>query len=148
MSLCQLLDKFSQNCHLEGSYFLCRHDHIKKAAQMLEQVLGLSLQDRFNFCFAPVNIRDPKAMFHLLRFATQISQSVPVNVAIGIPKGLAGNDSELLDLETRHQVCSMYLWLSNHFSDETFPYVERVANMAVSIADLLGKSLARACWKP
>jgi len=111
-------------------------------------VQGLSLKDRYNFCFAPVNIRDPKAMYHLLRFATNYCQSRRVSIAMGVPRGSARNDAELLDLETKHQVLSMYLWLSHHFEEDNFPHVEQAENMAINIADLLGKSLAKACWKP
>lgn len=148
VTFCQLLEKFGENCRLDGSYFLCRHDHIKKVANMLEKVQGLSLEDRFNFCFAPVNIRDPKAMYHLLRFASAYSQKVPVNIAMGMPKGSARNDAELLDLETKHQVLSMYMWLSHHFKEETFPYAKKAETMATDIADLLGQSLTKANWKP
>ncbi|XP_076927195.1 DExH-box ATP-dependent RNA helicase DExH18, mitochondrial-like [Bidens hawaiensis] len=144
----QLLQKFGENCRLDGSYFLCKHDHIKKVANMLEKVQGLSLEDRFNFCFAPVNIRDPKAMYHLLRFAQSYSQNVPVSLAMGMPKSSARNDTELLDLESKHQVVSMYLWLSNHFKEETFPYVKKAEAMATDIAELLGESLIKASWKP
>ncbi|KAL8500941.1 hypothetical protein ACS0TY_020508 [Phlomoides rotata] len=148
MSFPKLLDKFRENCRLDGSYYLCQHLHIKKIANMLERVKGLSLVDRFNFCFAPVNIRDPKALYHLLRFASSYSQELPVNIAMGIPKGAARNDTELLDLETKHQVVSMYLWLSNHFEEERFPYVKKAETMATDIAQLLGESLVRVCWKP
>ncbi|XP_061346164.1 DExH-box ATP-dependent RNA helicase DExH18, mitochondrial [Gastrolobium bilobum] len=144
----QLLEKFGENCRLDGSYFLCRHDHIKKIANMLDRIQGLSLEDRFNFCFAPVNVRDPKAMHHLLRFATYFGQKLPVNIAMGMPKGSARNDAELLDLETRHQVLSMYLWLSNHFDEDTFPYAKKAETMASNVADLLGQSLIKANWKP
>ncbi|RZB46106.1 DExH-box ATP-dependent RNA helicase DExH18, mitochondrial isoform B [Glycine soja] len=144
----QILEKFGENCRLDGSYFLCQHNHIKKIANMLGKVQGLSLKDHFNFCFAPVNVRDPKAMYHLLRYATSFGQKLPVNVAMGMPRSSARNDAELLDLETRHQVLSMYLWLSNHFDEETFPYVKKVEAMASCIADLLGQSLVRANWKP
>ncbi|CAL5371571.1 unnamed protein product [Camellia sinensis] len=144
----QLLEKFSESCRLDGSYFLCQHGHIKKVANMLEKVQGLSLEDRFNFCFAPVNIRDPKAMYHLLRFASSYAQNLPVSIAMGMPQCSARNDSELLDLETKHQVLSMYLWLSHHFKEETFPYVKKAEAMATDIADLLGQSLTKACWKP
>nr|POE49945.1 isoform 2 of atp-dependent rna helicase suv3l, mitochondrial [Quercus suber] len=115
---------------------------------MLEKVQGLSLKDRFNFCFAPINIRDPKAMYHLLRFASTYNQNIPVNIAMGMPKCSTRNDSKLLDLETKHQVFSMYMWLSNHFKEETFPYVKKVEAMATDIADLLGQSLTKANWKP
>ncbi|XP_023735497.1 DExH-box ATP-dependent RNA helicase DExH18, mitochondrial [Lactuca sativa] len=144
----QLLQKFSENCRLDGCYFLCKHDHIKKVANMLEKVEGLSLEDRFNFCFAPVNIRDPKAMYHLLRFAQSYSMNVPVSLAMGVPKFSARNDMELLDLESKHQVVSMYLWLSNHFKEESFPYVKKAEGMASDIAELLGESLIKADWKP
>lgn len=115
---------------------------------MLEKVEGLSLEDRFNFCFAPVNIRDPKAMYHLLRFAQSYSMNVPVSLAMGVPKFSARNDMELLDLESKHQVVSMYLWLSNHFKEESFPYVKKAEGMASDIAELLGESLIKADWKP
>lgn len=144
----QLLEKFGDHCRLDQSYFMCRYDHIKKIANMLDKVSGISLEDRFNFCFAPVNVRDPKAMHHLLRFASTYSRNVPVNVAMGMPKGCARNDAELLDLETRHQVLSMYLWLKNHFNEDTFPYGKKVETMANDIAKLLGQSLAIANWKP
>lgn len=148
ITFCQLLDKFSENCRLDGSYFLCRHDHIKKVANMLQKVQKLSLEDRFNFCFAPVNIRDPKAMFHLLKFASSYSQNLPVNIAMGMPTVSARNNKELLDLETKHQVLSIYMWLSHHFKDETFPYAKKAEAMATDIAELLGQSLANANWKP
>ncbi|RVW82692.1 DExH-box ATP-dependent RNA helicase DExH18, mitochondrial [Vitis vinifera] len=141
-------DGLTTTLHLDDLDYLIEclkqpFDDIKKV-----KVQGLSLEDRFNFCFAPVNIRDPKAMYHLLRFASSYSQNLPVNIAMGMPKGSARNDSELLDLETKHQVLSMYLWLSHHFTEETFPYVKKAETMATGIADLLGQSLSKACWKP
>lgn len=148
VTFCQLLENFGENCRLDGSFFLCRHDHVKKVANMLEKVQGLSLEDRFNFCFAPVNVRDPKAMYHLLRFASACGQKLPVNIAMGMPKGSARNDAELLDLETKHQVLSMYLWLSQHMKDDTFPFVKKAETMATDIAELLGQSLTKADWKP
>ncbi|KAH0711316.1 hypothetical protein KY289_007275 [Solanum tuberosum] len=144
----ELLDRFGENCRLDGSYFLCQYNHIKKIANMLEKVQGLSLEDRFNFCFAPVNIRDPKAMYHLLKFASSYAQALPVNIAMGMPNCSARNDSELLDLETKHQVLSMYMWLSNHFEGDKFPYFKKAEAMATGIAELLGESLANARWKP
>lgn len=144
----KLLERFGENCRLDGYYFLAQNLHIRKIANMLEPVQGLSLEDRFYFCFAPVNIRDPKAMFHLKKFAGSYAKELPVNISMGMPKGAARNDQELLDLETRHQVVSMYLWLSNHFEEEQFPFVQKAETMATDIAELLGQSLLRVCWKP
>lgn len=144
----QLLDRFSANCRLDGWYFLCQHLQIKRVANMLERIQGLSLQDRFNFCFAPVNIRDPKAMYHLMRFASSYAQAHPVNIAMGVPRFSARNDAELLDLESKHQVVSMYLWLANQLEGEKFPYVEKAESMSSDIVELLGESLLKARWKP
>ncbi|KAK8947571.1 hypothetical protein KSP40_PGU016523 [Platanthera guangdongensis] len=144
----RLLDMFRETCRLDGDYFLCQHENVKRVANMLEKVKDLSLQERYNFCFAPVNVRDQKAMYHLLRFAGHYSQHRPVGLAMGLPRGSATNDKELLDLETKHQVLSMYLWLSHQFKKEIFPQARKAEEMAVSIADLLGKSLAKVCWKP
>ncbi|CAH2079920.1 unnamed protein product [Thlaspi arvense] len=146
MSFAELLEHFGKHCRLDGSYFLCHHSHVKKVANMLEKVKGLSLEDRFNFCFAPVNVRNPKAMHHLLRFASTYSNDMPVNVALGMPKSSAKNDTELLDLESRHQILSMYLWLSNQFEEKNFPYAAKVEAMATDVAELLGESLTKASW--
>ncbi|XP_057841683.2 DExH-box ATP-dependent RNA helicase DExH18, mitochondrial [Cryptomeria japonica] len=144
----ELLETFAKRCVLDGSYFLCKHDHVKKVARMLEKIPELSLRERYNFCYAPVSTSDSKAMAYLTRFAQQYGKNPPVRLQLGVPRGSARNDLELLDLETKHQILSMYLWLSHHFREETFPYKERAEIMARDIVDLLNKSLAKACWKP
>ncbi|KAL1059847.1 hypothetical protein V6Z11_1Z001700 [Gossypium hirsutum] len=110
LRLSKLLEELVVEEALDGLYFLCRHDHIKKVANMLEKVQGISLEDRF---------------------ASAYSQNVPVSIAMGMPKGSAKNDSELLDLETNTK---FYLCIFEE--------------MAIDVADLLGKSLVNACWKP
>ncbi|KAH9325794.1 hypothetical protein KI387_005972, partial [Taxus chinensis] len=82
---------------------------------------------------APVNTRDPKAMSHLSRFSQQYSNDLPVQITMGIPKGSTQHDLEILDLETKLQVLSMYLWLSHNFLEETFPYKGKAENMARDI---------------
>ncbi|XP_078444548.1 ATP-dependent RNA helicase [Wolffia australiana] len=144
----QLLDRFRQSCRLDGCYFFCRHDQVRKVAALLDRVPGLSLQDRFNFCFAPVNTRDPKVMNHLLRFAVKYGERRPVGIALGMPRASARSDAELLDMEAKHQVLSAYLWLAHHFEQDTFPQADRAQEMAAAIAELLGQSLARVTWKP
>ena len=98
----ELLDRFHHSCRLDGAYSLSRHDHVRKVANLLERVLGLSLANRFNFCFALVNTRDPKVMHHLVRFSMIFSERKPVRIALGIPKASARSDTELLDMEAKH----------------------------------------------
>ncbi|KMZ56797.1 ATP-dependent RNA helicase, mitochondrial (SUV3) [Zostera marina] len=148
ISFPELLDKFRENCRLDGNYFLCDIHHIRKVAQMLEQVPNLTLEERFNFCFAPVNIRNPKAMYHLLNFASRYSEKRPVNFEFDVPKSSAQNDSELLDLEGKHQVLSMYLWLSQQLDEKKFPSKEKAEAMSTDIVSLLSESLMNVNWKP
>ena len=73
---------------------------IYRRPQICWRVHKLFLEDRFNFCFAPVNIRDPKAMYHILRLASTRTQNVIVKNAAGMLKVSARNDvNQLLDLE-------------------------------------------------
>lgn len=143
MSLSQLLERFAETCRLDGAYFLCRYDNLKRVASVLDKVKGLSLEDRFNFCFAPVNVRDPQSLGALYRYALAYSQKIPVVVQMGAPVNSARDEFELMDLETRHQVLSMYLWLSQHFREEQFVQKGRAEEMATHIATLLGQSLVQ-----
>jgi ATP-dependent RNA helicase SUPV3L1/SUV3 len=142
-SFAQLLERFAQTCRLDGAYFLCRYDNLKRVAGVLDKVKGLSLEDRFNFCFTPVNVRDAQSLGALYRYALAFSQKIPVYVRMGAPLNSARDEFELMDLETRHQVLSMYLWLSHHFPEELFVQKERAAAMATHIATLLGQSLTQ-----
>ncbi|KAF4378542.1 hypothetical protein F8388_022363 [Cannabis sativa] len=54
----------------------------------------------------------------------------------------------LLNLGTKHQGLSMYLWLTQLFKGDNFPYVKKVQAMAIDIADLLGKPEERNAGKP
>jgi ATP-dependent RNA helicase SUPV3L1/SUV3 len=77
---------------------------LQRVASVLDKVRGLSLEDRFNFCFTPVNVRDPQSLGALYRYAMAFSQKIPVVVQMGAPLDSARDEFELMDLETRHQV--------------------------------------------
>lgn len=147
ISFAQLLERFAETCRLDGSYFLCRYDNLKRVASVLDKVKGLSLEDRFNFCFTPVNVRDPQSLGALYRYALAFSQKIPVVVQMGAPLNSARDEFELMDLETRHQVLSMYLWLSQHFPEELFVQKAKAAEMATHIATLLGQSLVQSAGR-
>lgn len=96
---------FSQLCHLcesDDKFSSC--GYVQRVASVLDKVKGLSLEDRFNFCFAPVNVRDPQSLGALYRYAMAFSQKIPVVVQMGAPVNSARDEFELMDLETRHQV--------------------------------------------
>ncbi|AES68686.1 ATP-dependent RNA helicase, putative [Medicago truncatula] len=62
----------------------------------------------------------------------------PGNIPMGMLKCSAQNDSGILDLESRHPVLFSYLWLSNHFDEDNFPYAKKAEAMVSDNACLLG----------
>ncbi|KAL4651054.1 hypothetical protein ACB092_01G131100 [Castanea dentata] len=105
------LDGLAMTLHFEDLDFLMSKvgifpffEQVELFDGQLPNVVILSLEDCFNFSYTPINIRDPKAMYHLLRFASANCHNVPVNIVMGLPKGPARNGAELLDLETKHQL--------------------------------------------
>lgn len=139
----KLLDSFADTCQIEGSYFLCRNDNLKKIASVIDKVKGLTLEEKISFILAPVNSRDSKVVGALLSFALAYSKRLPVHLAMATPTGSARSVLQLMDLEARHQVLSLYLWLSQHFHEEYFPQKEQAEQMAADIAFTLGESLAQ-----
>ncbi|XP_020590319.1 DExH-box ATP-dependent RNA helicase DExH18, mitochondrial-like isoform X2 [Phalaenopsis equestris] len=61
ITFCKLLDKFRDTCRLDGSYFLCKHENVKKVANMLEkkaEEMAVSIADLLgkslaNACWKP-----------------------------------------------------------------------------------------------
>lgn len=139
----KLLDRFAETCQVDGSFFLCRNDNLKKVASIIDKVQGLTMEDKMSFILSPVNSRDPKVIGALLSFALAYSKKLPVHLAMVAPMGSARSVLQLMDLEARHQVLSLYLWLSQHFPEEYFPQKEQAEQMAAEIALLLGESLAQ-----
>ena len=45
-SFAKLLNRFSDEAKLEGTFFFCRQDGVMQIAKLLEQVDNLSLEDR------------------------------------------------------------------------------------------------------
>lgn len=138
-----LLDRFAETCQIEGAFFLCRNDNLKKIASIIEKVKDLTLEDKMTFILAPANSRNAKVVGALLSFALAYSKKIPVHLAIVSPTGSATSVMQLMDLETRHHVLSLYLWLSQHFSEDFFPQREQAEKMAADIALTLGESLAQ-----
>ncbi|CAI5987498.1 unnamed protein product, partial [Closterium sp. NIES-65] len=177
VSFARLLDRFVETSKLDGTYFLCRTDNIRRVATMLDKIKGLTLRDRFAFCSAPANARDPTVMAALLRFAHQYAEGKPVPLLSGGRgeeeklgdeersggweggKGRPGGDSagqwvrgtwqrtaasDLMALETKHQVASLYLWLSYQFPKGAFPDASLATDKAQNAAKQLSTALLEA----
>ncbi|CAI7906628.1 unnamed protein product [Closterium sp. NIES-53] len=150
----------------------------QRVATMLDKIKGLTLRDRFAFCSAPANARDPTVMAALLRFAHQYAEGRPVPLLAGGSGGEedGGRDgersggweggkggpgmepagqwvrgtwrrtaaSDLMALETKHQVASLYLWLSYQFPKGAFPDASLATDKAQNAAKQLSTALLEA----
>eukprot|EP00899_Mesostigma_viride_P003616 jgi/Mesvir1/13255/Mv12234-RA.1 len=137
----QLLARFAAACVTEGSYFLGAMDSLMKVCRLLEAVPGLSLRDRYNLMLAPVNEREPLAMSAMLSYARMYGSGGLVRVGVGLPRG-AGAGSALQDLEVKHAIVALYLWLSMRLNPLQFVEVPLAKEMLASVIDVLGDKLA------
>ncbi|KAL0044525.1 hypothetical protein WJX82_011160 [Trebouxia sp. C0006] len=140
-----LLRRFSNEAKLEGTFFFCRQDGVMQIAKLLENVDNLSLEDRFDFCMAPANIRDSRMAAALLHFAARYSNGMPATLDIALPDQVPATAEELRHIEATHQVMSLWIWLSHRFGPEAFPGLEAVAAKSEAIIELMNQGLTRMC---
>eukprot|EP00250_Pteridium_aquilinum_P009652 c18829_g1_i1 orf=75-2423(+) len=138
----ELLETFVQTSRVDTSYFLCQNRGLRKVAAVIDTVDNLTLEERFTFCFSPVNGRNPKSVAALLQYAKSYSQRLPLHLLVGRASPCPGIDYQLMDLEEKYQLLSLYLWLSQHFPAEFFPHIQKAQTMSVTIASTLAQSLA------
>ena len=81
-------------------------DDVIAMAQLLERVEGLSLNDRYLFCMAPVGPRNAQTVAALLHYAKRYSQQRAVGLSLTAPQEPPSTVSGMAQLETLHQVCA------------------------------------------
>ncbi|KAK9815173.1 hypothetical protein WJX73_009704 [Symbiochloris irregularis] len=140
-----ILGKFAEDARLEGTYFLCKQDSVMRAARLLSRVEGLSLQDRFLFCMAPANLRDPRVASALLHFATRYAAREAVTLDMHAPMAAPKSSDGLMEMELTHQVLSLWLWLSHRFQKNVFPEQATVQGLATKLIDLMDEGLQGLC---
>lgn len=109
-----LIDKYVLLARLDGDYFLCNHADMKDAAALLRDV-DMTLTDRFTFCMAPVNLRNPLARRVYIDYATAHARNESVALDIYLPKYAPQTAEALRDVEIKAQIIDLYLWLSFRF---------------------------------
>lgn len=62
------------------------------------------MQEKYWFCMAPVNLREPRQSAALLHFASRYAARLPVTLEIAVPTELPRTPDELQKLEQLHQV--------------------------------------------
>ncbi|RUP22467.1 hypothetical protein BC936DRAFT_139084 [Jimgerdemannia flammicorona] len=73
----------------------------------------MSIRDRYLFVSSPVATKNLIAMDMMLKFATRYSKGVPCKLEslIMLPDRAPQNPEELKDLEVKHKVIMLYMWL-------------------------------------
>ncbi|KAI5080126.1 hypothetical protein GOP47_0005605 [Adiantum capillus-veneris] len=138
----ELLDRFVQTSRVDSYYFVCLNMGLRRLSAMIDTIDNLTLEERFTFCFSPVNGRNPKAIAALFQYAKSYSQRIPLQLLVGRPSLSPHIDFQLMDLEEKYHLLSLYLWLSHHFPVEYFPQIQEAQTMSLEIASTLGESLA------
>ncbi|MCO5591251.1 hypothetical protein L7F22_045232 [Adiantum nelumboides] len=137
----QLLERFVQTSRVDSYYFVSLNMGLRKLAAMIDTIDNLTLEERFTFCFSPVNGRNTKAVGALFQYARSYSERTPLQLLVGRPSLSPHIDFQLMDLEEKYHLLSLYLWLSHHFPVEYFPQIQEAQRMSLEIASTLGQSL-------
>jgi len=149
----ELLRRFSLEADVAGkttgSYFLCRQESTMAIARLLDRVEGLSIKDMYSFCMAPASSNDLRIQAAMWQFASRYSRGEAVEMQIDPGTVPPRTHAEMRDFEAAHAVVTLWMWLSNRFSDEAyFPDPEGAAETAATICRLLSQGLERMSKSP
>ncbi|KAF1314398.1 Atp-dependent RNA helicase supv3l1, partial [Globisporangium splendens] len=140
-----LLDKYVLLSRLDGDYFLCNHADMKDAAALLCDLEDLKLKDRFTFCMAPVNLRNPLARRVFVDYATAHARDESVKLDIYLPKYAPQTAEALRDVEIKAQIIDLYLWLSFRF-ETTFVEKDLALECKARVLELVEQGLVNTTY--
>ncbi len=66
--------------------------------------MSAAVQERFWFCMAPANLRNPVAAAALMRFAKKYAAREPASADVPFKEKMPTTSEELCELEAVHQV--------------------------------------------
>ncbi|KAF0720310.1 Aste57867_399 [Aphanomyces stellatus] len=139
-----LLNKYVSLSRLDGDYFMTRFVDIKDCATLIADV-PMTLPERFTFCMAPTNLRNPlsRRVFYDYAVAHGNGREVPLDVYL--PKFAPKNELALRDIEIKAKIIDSYLWLSYRFPD-TFKMQEQALEMKDQVLDLVEQGLVNVTY--
>ncbi|KAJ2356101.1 RNA helicase [Coemansia sp. RSA 2618] len=113
----QLWSMFRDISNVEDDYFLCGFNDQEEVAKVIEN-LPLSVSERYNLIYAPVNTRDEIGKACLRKYATAIAFKRECNIAdvVKLPPSTPRNREELRLFEQWHRGITTYTWLSYHYA--------------------------------
>ncbi|KAI8325097.1 ATP-dependent RNA helicase SUPV3L1, mitochondrial-like protein [Martensiomyces pterosporus] len=139
----QLWTMFRDIATVGNDFFLCSFRDQEAIAQAIEE-LPLTIRDRYQFLYAPINCRDPIALSCVRQYAAAVANRQECKVAdvIKLPKKEPKTRDDLRVLEQWHRSITLYLWLTFHFP-ETFTQSEEATEMKVHCEKVIQEGLER-----
>ncbi|XAR57268.1 RNA helicase [Bertholletia excelsa] len=140
----QILEHFVENAKLSSNYFIIDCEERLKAAAVLDE-FPLRLNEKYQFCFSPVEMNDDILSQGFTQFAGTYAKKGIVRLreiftpgTIQVPK----TQNALKELESIHKVLDLYVWLSFRFED-AFPDREVAASQKAICGLLIEEFLER-----
>eukprot|EP01038_Epipyxis_sp_PR26KG_P010534 gene10534-14151_t len=112
--LSMILEKFVSLSQIDSRYFMCELRGKITAANWLHSI-PLSLNDKFIFANAPVNLTDDFTMNALYRFAATYAQNRPVPLSVKLRTTIPTDLESFILLCSQHHTLDLYIWLSFRF---------------------------------
>ncbi|KAJ1958022.1 RNA helicase [Linderina pennispora] len=137
----QLWRMFQDVATVSDNYFLCSFRDQESIAEAIED-LPLSVRDRYQFLYAPINVRDPIVLTCTVRFARAVAEHKECKVmdVISLPARAPTNMDALKVLEQWHKGITLYLWLSFHFA-EIFTQPDVASEAKVRVEKMIQEGL-------
>ncbi|KAK9853646.1 hypothetical protein WJX84_009241 [Apatococcus fuscideae] len=136
-----VLTRFGAEARIDGTFFFCQQDGVIELAQLLERIEGLSLNDRYIFCLAPISRRNIQMVAALLHYAKRYSEQRAIALGLEAPAEAPTTVGGMAQLETLHQIVSLWLWLSFRFPEALFPDREHAFEVLETIVEQLDEGL-------
>ncbi|KAJ2836786.1 RNA helicase [Coemansia erecta] len=135
VSFSQLWSMFRDIASVDDQYFMCSFDDQESVAREIEK-LPLTVSERYQLIYAPVNARDPIVKQCLQTYAAAIAYKRECNImdVVSLPLGIPTNRETIQIFEQWHRGITLYTWLSYHFPstftavDESFAIKEECEN--------------------
>ncbi|RHY29417.1 hypothetical protein DYB32_005154 [Aphanomyces invadans] len=118
---------------------------IKEAAELLADI-PMPLDERFTFCTAPANLRNPLARRIFVDYAIGHGNGRSVPLDVYLPKFAPRNELALRDIEIKSKLIDVYLWLSYRFPD-TFKMQAEALELKEKVLGLVEEGLVNVTYK-
>ncbi|EDV22910.1 uncharacterized protein TRIADDRAFT_58600 [Trichoplax adhaerens] len=143
-SFTDILDLFSNLVKVGDKFFICRNEEFKNVAAIVDTVEGLLLKEKYIFCLAPIDHRNPLMSSAVLKFATHVGKRTSITDAslkelIPYPFKMPDDEEKLFTLEAVYDILDLYLWL--RFPDYFVNYHE-VCRLQKELESVISKFLA------